>query len=146
VASPGSTGQNVLQRGSLTVITNNGGADFGSASGSTPGAVPGATLSVSGPSLPAVTGLALAPNPFRSTIGLSLKLATAAPTPVWVAVFDVTGRRVRTLMSGQVLSPGTTQLAWSGDDDQGRSVPSGAYLFRVTTPSGVSVVRGVRLQ
>ena len=145
VSSPGANGQDVLQRGSLTLITNNGGSDFGSSSSATPGALPNSVAGV-GATVVSGAGLALSPNPFRGSIGLSLRLASASPAPVTVSVFDVTGRVVRTLMSGQLLSPGTTQITWSGDDEHGRAVPAGVYLFRVTTPNGATVVRGVRLQ
>jgi Lamin Tail Domain/FlgD Ig-like domain len=146
VASPGSTGQNVLQRGSLTTITNNGGTDFSSTSGVTPGVVPNTVAGVGGPAVDDLVRTTIAPNPFVGSARLSLRLSTASPTTVSVRVYDVTGRLVRTLLSDQTVAPGNFMLSWSGDDDRGRAVACGAYLFRVTTPGGVSVVRGVRLQ
>jgi hypothetical protein len=146
VASPGANGQDVLQRGSLTLITNNGGSDFGSMSNATPGAVPNSVAGVGAPAIDGSLHFALWPNPFRGTARLSLRLATATATPVSVRVYDVSGRLVRTLLDGQMLAPGTTLVAWAGDDDRGQTAPSGSYLFRVTTPTGATTLRGVRVR
>jgi hypothetical protein len=146
VASPGANGQDVLQRGSLTLITNNGGSDFGSTSSATPGAVPNSVAGVGAPAIDGSLHFALWPNPFRGTARLSLRLATATATPVSVRVYDVSGRLVRTLLDGQMLAPGTTLVAWAGDDDRGQTAPSGSYLFRVTTPTGATTLRGVRVR
>ncbi|HUK64997.1 MAG TPA: FlgD immunoglobulin-like domain containing protein [Dongiaceae bacterium] len=143
--SSGVTGQGVLQRGSLTLVTNDSGEDFVSVTNAVPGALPGAILAVGTPVAVGPDRAVLTPNPFHGTVGLSLRFPGAGPTPVSVQVFDVTGRLVRTVARDRLVTPGT-QFTWSGDDDQGRALPSGTYLFRITAPSGTSVVRGVRLQ
>jgi flagellar hook assembly protein FlgD len=48
-----------------------------------------------------------------------------------VAVFDIIGRRVRTLVAGP-RQPGTHQVIWNGRDDAGHSVGTGVYLCRLT--------------
>jgi hypothetical protein len=145
-SSPGANGQDVLQRGSLTNVTNNAGSDFGSTSSSTPGSVTGATLGVGAPVVDGSVQFALSPNPFRGTANLSIRLATAAPTLVSVRVFDVTGRLVRTLLRDQMLTPGVTLIHWEGDDEHGRPAPSGSYRFLVTTPQGRTNLCGVRIR
>ncbi len=65
------------------------------------------------------------PNPTSglSQIGLSL----AAPAPgMDVSVYDVVGRRVRSLHRG-ALPAGSVTLSWDGADDAGRQVPAGSY-------------------
>lgn len=77
------------------------------------------------------------PNPFNPRTTLELSLARAGN--VDVVIYDLAGRRVRTLLSG--LQPaGTQTLVWSGQDDSGRSVSSGIYLCRATA-HGTSTVR-----
>ncbi|HEX7880839.1 MAG TPA: FlgD immunoglobulin-like domain containing protein, partial [Candidatus Eisenbacteria bacterium] len=63
-------------------------------------------------------------------------LVLAEPGPVTVDLFDVTGRKVKTLITGD-LSAGTHELSWDGRDDAGRAVASGLYFYRVITPEGV---------
>lgn len=69
------------------------------------------------------------PNPFRGST--SLRLALAREGQAKVAVYDLVGRRVRTLVTG--LQPaGERMLVWDGRDDGGREVPAGLYLVRFT--------------
>jgi flagellar hook assembly protein FlgD len=63
------------------------------------------------------------------------ELVVAESGPVTVEVFDVTGRRVRTLVSGD-LSAGRHELAWDGRDDAGRSVANGLYFYRARGTDG----------
>ena len=72
------------------------------------------------------------PNPFNPVTMIACELAAAAP--VHVAVFDLAGRRVRTLASGTVLAAGHREFTWDGRDDRGRQVGSGIYLYRLTIP------------
>jgi len=54
----------------------------------------------------------------------------AGPIQMDVEVFDLSGRRVRRLLSG--LQPsGAYQLSWNGRDEGGQLLPPGAYLCRV---------------
>jgi flagellar hook assembly protein FlgD len=48
-------------------------------------------------------------------------------------VFDVSGRRVATLLDRD-LAAGRHSAFWSGRDDEGRPVASGVYLYRVEAP------------
>jgi len=81
---------------------------------------------------PSNTGLALSPprpNPTRGPTTLYYRLAS--PAPVAAAVFDVRGRRVRTL-SPAVGASGRSAVEWDGRDEEGRGVASGIYFVRVT--------------
>ena len=58
-----------------------------------------------------------------------LRLTSAAP--VSIAIFDLSGRRVRELYAGE--DPlGEYSHEWDGADDSGRRVPPGIYLYRLT--------------
>jgi len=71
------------------------------------------------------------PNPFRSSTSFRFSLPGAQETQV--SVFDVSGRLVRTLVDRRMNS-GTHFVSWDGTDRDGRSVPSGTYIYRLTTP------------
>ncbi len=76
--------------------------------------------------------LALAPNmpnPFNPATTLRYTLSTAAHTRV--AVVDVAGRHVRTLVDASQAAGAHTVL-WDGRDDDGRLVPAGVYLAVVS--------------
>jgi len=72
------------------------------------------------------------PNPISShgTIGLRV------PAPggqVRLSVFDVSGRRIRSL-ARRHFGPGHHELIWLGKDDNGRAVTSGVYLVTMEAP------------
>ncbi len=67
------------------------------------------------------------PNPARNAATFAFRLT--APGFVSVAVFDVGGRRLRTLL-GEDRPAGPGQLAWDLRDDAGHPVAAGLYLVR----------------
>jgi trimeric autotransporter adhesin len=73
------------------------------------------------------------PNPFNPSTTIRFKLAAA--DHVRVAVFDVAGRRVATLLERQ-LPPGEHVVEWAGINRSGFPVGSGVYFYRVTTAGG----------
>jgi len=70
-----------------------------------------------------------APNPFNPVTSIRFRLDRRAEN-VRVTVHDAAGRLVRTLHRGG-LAAGEHGLEWRGEDDHGRSVGSGVYLYRV---------------
>jgi hypothetical protein len=68
------------------------------------------------------------PNPFNPTT--SIPYDVSVRSRVTLAVYDVRGRLVRTLVDG-VDAPGHKRVEWDGRDDRGRRVASGVYAFRV---------------
>lgn len=81
-----------------------------------------------------------APNPFRERASLSFQAAHAAG-PVRLAVHDVAGRLVRTLIDGRA-DPGPHELVWDGTDDRGERVASGV-CYCTLEAGGVKVNRSV---
>jgi len=82
------------------------------------------------------------PNPFASESHFSVSLESG--THASVAVFDVNGRRVRTVFEGRFES-GTTQLAWDGLRQDGSRAPAGLYFYRLVLPGRVISRRVVLL-
>jgi hypothetical protein len=76
------------------------------------------------------------PNPFNPTTTIAFRLQI--DSPVTLTVFDIAGRRVRTLVHGR-LTAGDHDVTWDGRDDAGDSVGSGVYLTELRTPDRRSV-------
>ena len=74
-----------------------------------------------------------APNPFHSATTISFHVPDGG-TAVSLCIYDISGRRVRTLIDGYEPS-GTRSVRWDGRDDAGTAVVRGAYFYRLTTPS-----------
>ena len=80
-----------------------------------------------------VTDLRAQPNPFRNSTTIVFSLSRSSH--VAVAVYDLTGRKVKTLASGS-LEPGIHRLTWDGSNDAGHRVASGIYYVRAATDRG----------
>lgn len=75
-----------------------------------------------------------APNPLRTAS--VFEYAAPRGESIALAVYDVTGRLVRTLASG--VSDGTPQaVAWDGIEEGGATVASGVYLVRLMAGSRI---------
>lgn len=68
------------------------------------------------------------PNPFNPTTRIEFTMERAGKATV--RVFDVTGKRVRTVFSGDAKA-GPNSVVWDGRDERGHSVGSGVYLYRL---------------
>jgi hypothetical protein len=89
---------------------------------------------------PAVTRFALAParpNPFRSSVAFDL--AVPASAFARLEIYDVGGRRVRTLQNG-ILAPGHHTRAWDGLTASGTPARTGVYFARFAA-AGVELTR-----
>jgi len=91
---------------------------------------------------PPAIGLALAPSVTRGAVRIAIDVAVSAP--VTVAVFDVTGRRLATLLE-RSLDPGTTVLDWDGRDGRGRTVPAGVFFVRARIGADTRTERLIRV-
>ena len=74
------------------------------------------------------------PNPCRNH--LSLNYGGDAGMTAELAIFDLSGRLVRSLGSG-VLDGSAQNAMWNGVDDAGTHVPAGVYICRLSAPSGL---------
>jgi hypothetical protein len=73
-----------------------------------------------------------------------LRLNLPVSGRVRLAVHDVTGRRIRTLIDAD-LKPGLYTVSWNRTDDLGRKVAAGIYLYRLETPAGALNLKAVVL-
>jgi flagellar hook assembly protein FlgD len=72
------------------------------------------------------------PNPLRSSTTVHFDLAGIAAQTVHVQIFDVNGRRVRTLVNAS-LTPGEYESSWDGRSEAGDRVSAGVYFVRLVT-------------
>lgn len=74
------------------------------------------------------------PNPFNPTTQISFYLGS--DLPVKLDIFNVKGQKVNSLCTAN-LKAGKHSYLWNGDDQAGRTVSSGIYFYRLSTPEGV---------
>jgi len=83
------------------------------------------------------------PNPFNPETTIEYSLDRSGR--VEVTITGMTGRRVRTLVSG-VLAPGSYRTLWRGKDDEGRPAASGVYLCTLRAQGGSETIKMLLLQ
>jgi hypothetical protein len=103
-------------------------------------AEPCGILAVDPPAGAAPVLLAPRPNPFVSST--AIRFAAARSGRVEIAVFDLMGRRQRTLLDAEVPAGGR-EVVWDGRDDAGAPLPAGVYLCRVRSDDIVRTNRMV---
>jgi hypothetical protein len=69
------------------------------------------------------------PNPFNPSTTITYTLHE--PGVVTLAVYDVSGRLVRTLVNNEYRQAGERSVLWYGRDNRGRRVASGVYFYRL---------------
>jgi hypothetical protein len=74
--------------------------------------------------------VSVAPNPFRGRLTFVVAVPAAAG-PVELSVYDLAGRRIRTLTRG-ALAPGRHTFLWDGRTDGGRRLAAGVYVSRLS--------------
>jgi flagellar hook assembly protein FlgD len=69
------------------------------------------------------------PNPFNPHTKIQFTLPKAAT--VSLGIYDLNGRIVKHLISGEQHGNGTHSVAWDGTNDNGEKVSSGIYFSRL---------------
>ncbi len=70
------------------------------------------------------------PNPFNPSTLIRYALPEAAR--IDLVIFDLSGRRVATLLEGAEYGPGIHEHSWDGTDGLGRTQSSGVYFCRIS--------------
>ncbi|MCI0560322.1 MAG: T9SS type A sorting domain-containing protein, partial [Nitrososphaera sp.] len=71
------------------------------------------------------------PNPFNPET--LIRFALPKQQAVWLAVYNILGQKVRTLIDGAVMERDFYTVAWNGRDDNEVALPSGVYLYKLQT-------------
>ncbi len=91
-------------------------------------------LSVDDPDILTPLRMKAYPNPFNPQT--TIEFSTNISGPVRLAIYNTKGQLIRTLYDGQA-EPGEYQLNWNGDNEQGNTMPSGVYYYRLITDEAV---------
>lgn len=83
------------------------------------------------------------PNPFNPQTQLTYTVPKAGA--IRLDIFDVSGRRVRTLVNSRIAA-GTHTAAWDGRDTNGATLASGVYFVRLAAPGATRTLRVVLLK
>jgi len=84
--------------------------------------------------------LVVSPNPGRGWTNLTFHIPRGGYTRM--EIYDVMGRRVRTLLAGSNPA-GAHAIRWDGRDERGRGLASGVYLAKLRSPAGEARTRFV---
>jgi hypothetical protein len=82
------------------------------------------------------------PNPFTSATAISFALPTS--TRVSLTIFDVAGRRVRSLIDG-TLPSGARTIRWDGRSENGSLLRSGVYFCRMRLDGRPAAAKKIHL-
>jgi len=75
------------------------------------------------------------PNPFKGATRVRFDLPEGAG--VRIEIFDVSGRRIRTLLDGWV-AKGSHEVNWNGRGEGGVDLPRGVYFCRIRSDRGLT--------
>lgn len=108
---------------------------------------PDVSLSVvvqDGPNVPKTYALSQnSPNPFNPTT--VIKFALPASGNVRLAVFNVLGQQVKELVNG-AMDAGIHDVVWDGKDNNGATVASGIYFYKLNASNFVDTKKMVLLK
>jgi protein involved in polysaccharide export with SLBB domain len=82
------------------------------------------------------------PNPFNPST--MIDYGVPRDGNISLEVYNILGQRVRTLFSGY-RAAGRYSIAWDGRNENGETVNSGVYFFRMSTGSSMALVRKMLL-
>lgn len=104
-------------------------------------AAPGGTPGSKGSLRPgeSAASLELSPDPFADRLEIEYRLP-ASPTVVSLRIFDLQGRRIRTLLHSVDSGP-CGEAVWNGADDGGSVVLPGLYIVSLEASAGGQVWR-----
>ncbi len=76
------------------------------------------------------------PNPFNPSTQIPFSLQKGST--ITLEIFDVMGRRVRTLINEEKLNAGDHLETWNGKNDRGNAIATGVYTYRLRVNGGQS--------
>lgn len=83
------------------------------------------------------------PSPFKEQC--TIRISTQGSEHVKLVIYDVSGRKIRALVSG-ALAPGTHDIVWDGKDVHGRSAATGNYIIHLMQDELAASTRVTRVR
>ncbi len=74
------------------------------------------------------------PNPFNPATAIRFSLSEK--TEVTIAIYNMLGQRVQTIVSEQFYPEGHHSVVWQGEDLSGKKAASGVYFYKMRTSDG----------
>jgi len=71
------------------------------------------------------------PNPFNPTTNISFALDHTENCEVMI--YDIKGRKIKTLFKGEIDADRVYSFVWNSDDESGKDVASGIYFYKMTS-------------
>jgi len=75
------------------------------------------------------------PNPFNA--GTTIRYGLPEKSPVSLRIYDLRGRQVKQLISGETVEAGYHAQNWDGTNQFGQQVSSGVYFYVLRSKNGV---------
>lgn len=85
------------------------------------------------------------PNPFKNRTTVTYAQPGPGEQKVELSVYNISGQRVRTLVSG-MQSPAKYLMEWDGCDDRGQNLPAGVYVARLSVNGRTTSTRMVAIR
>lgn len=76
------------------------------------------------------------PNPFNPGTKISIRILENTTSPFIISIYDILGRLIKTVTLFQTQS-GELTWYWDGTDEMGKPVPTGTYIYTVSSGSVV---------
>lgn len=84
------------------------------------------------------TKLNLSAQPNIGAATMTIGFTLPADNNITLAIYDMNGRLVRTLLSESAATAGRHEIVWDGQSDAGVQAASGTYFYRLSTKEGVA--------
>ncbi len=79
------------------------------------------------------------PNPFNPST--TIKFSIPKADKVQLAIYDIQGSLVKTLVDHEMLNAGSYNVDWNGKNESGMSVASGIYFARITSKQYLNTIK-----
>jgi hypothetical protein len=84
------------------------------------------------------------PNPFNAATRIPFALPRAST--VTLEIYDILGRKVRTLLDRRPMTAGSHTVQWDGTSGDDKPVASGIYLLRIRTDDATGTRKMILLK
>jgi len=78
------------------------------------------------------------PNPFNPTTTIALSISEESG--VELSIYNLKGQKIKTLLNDRILA-GEHSIIWNGEDDSGKIVSSGVYLYKLNVNNRIEAVK-----
>jgi flagellar hook assembly protein FlgD len=79
------------------------------------------------------------PNPFNPTTNINFSIPQTEK--VHLAIYDIQGTLIRTLVDHELYNQGTYRVTWDGKDQLGQRVSSGIYFARILSGNFIKTIK-----